>query len=128
MLWDVRIAGVSQFAVVRERADEALGWLEEVDSVGPVKVYRLTPTIEAEREQPAARLRAAGETAYQQHLASLTDTAQRILVERPGLGRTEGFTLAAIDAGAPGEIVTATIAGNDGERLLAVPASAARAA
>ncbi len=76
----------------------------------------------------AARLRAAGETAYQQHLASLTDTAQRILVERPGLGRTEGFTLAAIDAGAPGEIVTATIAGNDGERLLAVPASAARAA
>ncbi|MFZ3475559.1 hypothetical protein ACODT3_43580 [Streptomyces sp. 4.24] len=36
---------------------EALGWLEVVDSVGPVKVFRLTPTVEAEREQPAAHLR-----------------------------------------------------------------------
>ena len=33
--------------------------------------------------------------------------AQSILVERDGLGRTEGFTLAALDAGAPGEIVEA---------------------
>jgi threonylcarbamoyladenosine tRNA methylthiotransferase MtaB len=76
----------------------------------------------------AARLRAAGKAAYQRHLGSLADTTQHILVERQGLGRTEAFTLAAIDAGAPGEIVTAIIAGHDGERLLAVPATAARAA
>jgi threonylcarbamoyladenosine tRNA methylthiotransferase MtaB len=76
----------------------------------------------------AARLRAAGEAAYQRHLASLTGSAQRVLIERPGLGRTEGFTLAVIAAGAPGEIVSATITGHDGARLLADPISAARAA
>jgi threonylcarbamoyladenosine tRNA methylthiotransferase MtaB len=78
-------------------------------------------------KERAARLRAAGDTAYRRHLAALAGTTQRVLVEREGLGRTEGFTLAAIDAGAPGEIVAATITGHDGERLLARPV-AARAA
>ncbi|MDQ6437061.1 tRNA (N(6)-L-threonylcarbamoyladenosine(37)-C(2))-methylthiotransferase MtaB [Mesorhizobium sp. LHD-90] len=72
----------------------------------------------------AARLRAAGDAAYRRHLASLAGTAQRVLVERPGLGRTEGFTLVAIDVGAAGEIVGATISGHDGERLIAAPATA----
>jgi threonylcarbamoyladenosine tRNA methylthiotransferase MtaB len=72
----------------------------------------------------AARLRAAGEAAYRRHLSSLAGTRQSILVERDGLGRTEGFTLAAIDAGAPGEIVEAVIAGHDGARLIAAPAAA----
>ena len=58
-------------------------------------------------KQRAARLRAAGEAAYRRHLDSLAGTRQSILVERDGLGRTEGFTLAAIDAGAPGDIVAA---------------------
>src|SRR5690606_4666721 len=62
-------------------------------------------------KERAARLRAAGDAAYRRHLDALAGTAQRILVERDGLGRTEGFTLAAIDAGRPGEIVAATIAG-----------------
>ena len=53
--------------------------------------------------------------------------AQSILIEREGLGRTEGFTLAAIGAGQPGEIVAATVTGHDGARLLAAPV-AARAA
>ena len=39
--------------------------------------------------------------------------------EREGLGRTEDFTLAAIDRGRPGDIVEARITGNDGERLIA---------
>ena len=39
--------------------------------------------------------------------SSLAGTRQSILVERDGLGRTEGFTLAALGAGAPGEIVEA---------------------
>lgn len=67
----------------------------------------------------AARLRAAGDAAHRRHLAKLTGTSQRILVERDGIGRTEGFTMAAIDAGAPGEIVEAVVTGHDGERLTA---------
>jgi threonylcarbamoyladenosine tRNA methylthiotransferase MtaB len=67
----------------------------------------------------AARLRTAGDAAYRRHLAKLAGTSQRILVERDGIGRTEGFTMAAIDAGAPGEIVDAVVTGHDGERLTA---------
>jgi threonylcarbamoyladenosine tRNA methylthiotransferase MtaB len=72
-------------------------------------------------KERAARLRAAGDAAYRRHLDSLAGTRQRILIEREGLGRTEGFALTAIDAGAPGEIIEATITGHDGERLLAAP-------
>lgn len=78
-------------------------------------------------KQRAARLRQAGEVAYRRHLASLTGTRQSILVERDGLGRTEGFTLATVTTGAPGEIVEAGITGHDGARLIAAPL-AARAA
>jgi len=70
-------------------------------------------------KERAARLREAGDRAYRKHLASLTGTRQRILVEREGLGRTEGFTLAAVPFGEPGEIVEALIEGNDGGRLVA---------
>lgn len=78
-------------------------------------------------KQRAARLRAAGEAAYQRHLSSLAGSRQSILIERDGLGRTEGFTLAALATGAPGEIVEAEITGHDGIRLTAA-ALAARAA
>ncbi|MGX9119883.1 tRNA (N(6)-L-threonylcarbamoyladenosine(37)-C(2))-methylthiotransferase MtaB [Mesorhizobium sp. BHbsci] len=78
-------------------------------------------------KQRAARLRAAGDAAYRRHLAALAGTRQSILVERDRLGRTEGFTLATISGGAPGEIVEADIAGHDGARLIAAPL-AARAA
>jgi len=79
-------------------------------------------------KQRAARLRAAGETAYAGHLASLAATRQSVLVEREGLGRTEGFTLTKIDAGKPGEIVEAVITGHDGNHLRAAPVAAAKAA
>ncbi|RWP27503.1 tRNA (N(6)-L-threonylcarbamoyladenosine(37)-C(2))-methylthiotransferase MtaB [Mesorhizobium sp.] len=75
-------------------------------------------------KQRAARLRAAGDAAYRSHLSSLAGTRQSILVERDGLGRTEGFTLAAISEGAPGEIVEAAITGDDGARLIAAPLAA----
>jgi threonylcarbamoyladenosine tRNA methylthiotransferase MtaB len=75
-------------------------------------------------KQRAARLRAAGEAAYQKHLAALAGTSQSILIEREGLGRTEGFTLAAIQSGQPGEIVEAVVTGHDGARLLAAPLAA----
>lgn len=75
-------------------------------------------------KQRAARLRAAGDAAYRRHLAALAGTRQSILVERDRLGRTEGFTLATISEGAPGEIVEADIAGHDGARLIAAPLGA----
>ena len=76
-------------------------------------------------KERAARLRAAGGAAHRRHLEALAGTRQSILVERDGLGRTEGFALAAIDAGRPGEIVAATISGHDGARLIAVPVALA---
>ena len=69
----------------------------------------------------AARLRAAGEAAHARHLSALVGTTQSVLVERDGIGRTEGFTLVAIGAGAPGEILPARVTGHDGARLLAEP-------
>src|SRR5690606_1264379 len=78
-------------------------------------------------KERAARLRAVGDSAYRRHLDGLAGSSQRILIEREGLGRTEGFTLTAIDAGAPGEIVEAVLNHHDGERLIARRA-AARAA
>jgi threonylcarbamoyladenosine tRNA methylthiotransferase MtaB len=75
----------------------------------------------------AARLRAAGDVALRRHLDALVGTRQRVLVEREGLGRTEGFSLVSLGAGRPGEIVEASIAGHDGERLIAA-ASAPQAA
>jgi threonylcarbamoyladenosine tRNA methylthiotransferase MtaB len=72
-------------------------------------------------KERAARLRATGEAAYRRHLAELSGTRQRILVEREGLGRTEGFTLAVIEAGAPGEIVEAIVTGDDGSQLITAP-------
>jgi threonylcarbamoyladenosine tRNA methylthiotransferase MtaB len=79
-------------------------------------------------KQRAARLRTAGDDAYRRHLRALVGSDQQILVERGGLGRTGGFTLAAIDTGEPGEIIAATITGQDGERLVARPALRATAA
>lgn len=73
----------------------------------------------------AARLREAGEAAYHRHLDSLLGSVQRVLVEREGLGRTEGFTLVAIPGGTPGEIVETVVTGNDGTRLTATPLPAA---
>lgn len=71
-------------------------------------------------KERAARLRAVGDAAYARHLASLDGTRQRILIERPGLGRTEGFMLAALEGGQPGQIIEARVTGHDGERLTAV--------
>jgi threonylcarbamoyladenosine tRNA methylthiotransferase MtaB len=78
-------------------------------------------------KQRAARLRAAGNAAHARHLAALVGTSQRVLVERDGLGRTEDFTLAAVDRGQPGEIVEARITGHDGERLIAATQTIAAA-
>ncbi|MCK4205819.1 tRNA (N(6)-L-threonylcarbamoyladenosine(37)-C(2))-methylthiotransferase MtaB [Brucella pituitosa] len=66
----------------------------------------------------AKRLRAVGDRAYEKHLASLNGTVQRLLIEKEGIARTEGFTLAAVDQGNAGEIIERIVAGHDGEKLL----------
>ena len=76
----------------------------------------------------AARLRAAGDAAYRRHLQSLVGTAQKILIEREGIGRTEGFTLVGVDGGTPGQIIERTISGHDGDKLLASDSGNQRAA
>ncbi len=75
----------------------------------------------------AAKLRTEGQKAYENHISSLKDTIQRVLVEKEGVARTEGFTLAAVDAGAPGDILERIVTGHDGEKLLTRPLAPAAA-
>ncbi len=84
------------------------------------KMPQLPSAVVKER---AARLRALAEKAHRRHLDALDGTRQSILIERNGLGRTEGFTLAAIEGSVPGKIVEATISGHDGRRLIAAHAA-----
>ena len=66
----------------------------------------------------AARLRAAGDQALQQHLLAQLGQRHRILTESPRMGRTEQFTEVAFGADQPeGVIVTATITGQTAARL-----------
>ncbi|MFC4626494.1 tRNA (N(6)-L-threonylcarbamoyladenosine(37)-C(2))-methylthiotransferase MtaB [Daeguia caeni] len=69
-------------------------------------------------KERAARLRACGDQAYKKHLAALQGTRQRLLIEKEGIARTEGFTLAAVEEGLPGTIVDHIVTGNDGEKLI----------
>jgi threonylcarbamoyladenosine tRNA methylthiotransferase MtaB len=65
----------------------------------------------------AARLRAVGEVAYLRHLEGMTGRRENVLIEKAGIGRTEGFTLVKVDGGIPGTIVPVDICGHDGSML-----------
>ena len=68
----------------------------------------------------AARLRAAGDQALQQHLRAQLGQTHRILTESPRVGRTGQFTEVAFAADQPeGTIVTATITGHTTTQLTA---------
>ncbi|MER0239845.1 tRNA (N(6)-L-threonylcarbamoyladenosine(37)-C(2))-methylthiotransferase MtaB [Fulvimarina sp. MAC8] len=82
------------------------------------RMPQLPKTIVKER---AARLRAAGEDAFAQHLARQIGTQHSILVEREGIGRAEDFTLCRIAAGLPGSLVAARITGAHDGMLDAAP-------
>ena len=71
------------------------------------------PTIRAR----AARLREVGSARVAAHLAAMQGRQAQILLEKPGLGRTEGFALARLRGDyAPGDIVPARITGQvDGQ-------------
>ncbi len=65
----------------------------------------------------AARLRTKGDEAHLVHLNSIAQTRQKVLIEKPGIGRTEGFTLVRLDGGEAGTIVEVDIHGHDGSML-----------
>ncbi len=68
----------------------------------------------------AARLRSAGDAALTRHLIAQVGQSHRILLEGPRLGRTEQFTEVSFETDHPeGQILTATIRGTQGTRLLA---------
>ena len=73
----------------------------------------------------AARLRKKGEDAHRRHLEGMIGSAQNVLIEREGLGRTENFTLVGTEGGRPGTIVPVRINGHDGQRLTGHDARAA---
>ncbi|MCC0016128.1 MAG: tRNA (N(6)-L-threonylcarbamoyladenosine(37)-C(2))-methylthiotransferase MtaB [Rhodobiaceae bacterium] len=78
-------------------------------------------------KERAARLREAGDAALRRHLDARVGSPATILVERPGIGRTEQFTEArfAEDAGLPGALVPAVLSGHDGRMFIASTRAAA---
>ncbi|WP_142416612.1 tRNA (N(6)-L-threonylcarbamoyladenosine(37)-C(2))-methylthiotransferase MtaB [Bartonella massiliensis] len=69
----------------------------------------------------AAKLRKAGDEAYQKHLVHLQNSQQTILVEKDEIGRTEDYTLVHIKGAKAGTIVQALIVDHDGDKLIAIP-------
>ncbi len=70
------------------------------------------------RKERAARLRAAGEARQASFLASRVGTEAEVLMEKPGMGRTEHFAPVLLDTDvAPGTILRARITGAGAEQL-----------
>ena len=102
--------------------DCGLTWLH----VFPYSARRGTPAArmpqvpKAVRKERAARLRAAGNAAEARHRAAQVGCEHAVLMERPRMGRTEGFAQVDFRADQPvGEIVRATIVGEANGRLAA---------
>jgi threonylcarbamoyladenosine tRNA methylthiotransferase MtaB len=64
----------------------------------------------------ASLLRGKGDSAYRAHLETLIGTRQKILIEKPGIGRTETFTLVKTEGGEAGSIIEVDIVGHDGSK------------
>lgn len=81
---------------------------------------RMPQVDPAVRKARAARLRAEGEAALARFLASRIGSRASVLVERPGLGRSEQFAPVRLDPRQPaGALVEARIAGADDGFLIA---------
>ena len=74
----------------------------------------------AERKERARRLREKGEERFAAYLKGRIGKTERVLVEKDGEGRTEGFAPAAV-SGNPGDLVEVVITGTDGHILTARP-------
>lgn len=61
----------------------------------------------------AAQLRQAGDVQFQLHCRSLVGSVQKVLVERPEIGRTEQYLTVKLRGRVPGEIFSVEIEGSD---------------
>jgi threonylcarbamoyladenosine tRNA methylthiotransferase MtaB len=72
-------------------------------------------------KERAKRLRAAGEAALRRRLDWEIGRTRQVLIESPTQGRTEHFLPVAINGETPGDVMSITIAGHNGERLTVLP-------
>ncbi|KQP58798.1 MULTISPECIES: tRNA (N(6)-L-threonylcarbamoyladenosine(37)-C(2))-methylthiotransferase MtaB [unclassified Methylobacterium] len=87
---------------------------------------RMPPVPDGEVRERAARLREAGAAALIRHLSGEVGRRHRVLAERGGIGRTEGFTPVRLQARTPaGHLCEVAIAGHDGRMLIAQGAALA---
>jgi threonylcarbamoyladenosine tRNA methylthiotransferase MtaB len=81
---------------------------------------RMPQVLKAVRKERAARLRAAGDARVADYLAAQIGRPHKVLMERPRLGRTEGFAEVTFTAERPvGAIVPARISNVAEARLMA---------
>jgi len=81
---------------------------------------RMPQVPKAVRKERAASLREAGEARVAAYLGAQIGTTQQVLLERPDMGRTEGFAEVAFAAArTPGEIAEVRLTGASAGRLLA---------
>jgi threonylcarbamoyladenosine tRNA methylthiotransferase MtaB len=66
----------------------------------------------------AARLRAVGEVQYNKLCESRVGQVENVLIEQPGLGRTEQFVPIRVADRAPGEIVSVEVSGRSADGLV----------
>jgi len=78
-------------------------------------------------KERAARLRRKGEAALVHYFDRQIGTTHRVLGEKPGLGRAEGFTLVHADGLVPGVINDIAVTGHNGTALSGVMARSAAA-
>ncbi len=83
---------------------------------------RMPQVEKAVRKERAARLRTAGTSAVERHLAAQVDQTTNVLIERPDMGRTETFAEVAFATPQPvGKIVTARMKTVADHQLTAIP-------
>jgi threonylcarbamoyladenosine tRNA methylthiotransferase MtaB len=81
---------------------------------------RMPQVLKAIRKERAARLRAAGGARVADYLAAQIGASHSVLMERPQMGRTEGFAEVEFAGEQPvGTIVRARISAHDGAHLVA---------
>jgi threonylcarbamoyladenosine tRNA methylthiotransferase MtaB len=81
------------------------------------RMPQVAPVVVKER---ARRLREKGAAALCAHLDTQVGATLSVLAESPRQGRTEHFTLVGLEAPVEsGRVVTVTVTGHDGRRLLA---------
>jgi threonylcarbamoyladenosine tRNA methylthiotransferase MtaB len=82
------------------------------------KMPQVAPVIARER---AKQLRILGDHQFAAHCSTRQGEIESVLVEKPGMGRTEQFVPVRLETAVPGEIVSVEIAGADASGLVGAP-------